>query len=128
MCHGAITTHHSPAPDRVTIHEPATPLGYGQGAGRGGRPAQRGYTGGASPDEAKDEKHMGVGGEASDCGESSDGGGSLDGGSPDAATGRDWKDRREPHRARMPAEPHGARVPEEPHGSRVPREPHGARV
>ena len=61
-------------------------------------PSMYGNTGSASPGVARDEERVGVGGE------------SLDGGSPDAATGRDWKDRREPHGARMPGEPHGARV------------------
>ena len=70
-CHGAITTHHSPTPDRGPNHELVTPLGYGQ-------PAQRGNTGGASPDAARDEERVGVGGEPSG------------GGSPDAATSKDW--------------------------------------
>ena len=99
LCHGAITTHHLPAPDRVTNHELATSLGYGLGTGRNGRPAPQGNTGGASPDVARDEERVGVGGKASG------------GGSPDAATVKDWNDHREPHGARVPGEPHGARVP-----------------
>ena len=73
-CHGAITAHHSPAPDRVTSHEPATPLGDDRGTGRDGRPAQPARRG-----VAKGEERMGMGG-----------GESLDGGLPDAAKGRDW--------------------------------------
>ena len=70
----AITTHHSPAPDRVTNHEPATPPDHGRGKDRNGRPIQREDAG-----EARDKGSVGVGGGASDRG------------SPDAATGRDWK-------------------------------------
>ena len=76
-CHCAITAYHSPVPDQVTSHEPATPLGGAapldgcRKTDRDGRPSQEGGV-------AKGKERMGM-----------DGGESLDGGLPDVATGRD---------------------------------------
>ena len=61
---------------------PATPPGYDLSAVETGDPACMENLRGRSPDD----------------------------GSPDAVTGKDWKDRREPRGARMPGEPHGAQV------------------
>ena len=77
--HGAITTHHSPTPDRGTSHESATPLCHGRGRDRNSWLTQRGDTGGAWQGEAGDRERVVVGG------------GAPGSGSPDAATGRDWK-------------------------------------
>ena len=73
ICQGEITTHHSPAPDRVTSREPATPLGDGRRTDRDGRPAQPEGRG-----VALGKERMGM-----------SGGGLLGGGLPDVATVRD---------------------------------------
>ena len=72
-CHGAITAHHSLALDRVTGHEPATPLDGCRRTDKDGRPAQEGGV-------AKGEERIGAGG-----------GESLDGGLPNAAMDWDWR-------------------------------------